>query len=188
MKIIILEAGHGRSWWGGYDPGAVHKTEKGIMTERDYTVLIAREVEKLLKDKYEVITVGVETQATRRKKLRYINKVIFEKKDFECVAVSIHVNAHKRESANGFEVWHNSDKGDYNLAMQILEKMKITGLRNRGLKEEKKLSRSYTRFMRCDACLVECGFLSNYNDRKFLYENWKQWARYIAEGIDNFIS
>lgn len=96
---ILIDPGH-----GGKDPGAV---KKGSSKEKDLNLAVAKILYDLLKKekRFEVkISRGSDVFITLGKRASLAN-------DFKAdVFVSIHANAAKRASANGFEVYFRSDK------------------------------------------------------------------------------
>lgn len=96
---ILIDPGH-----GGKDPGAV---KKGSSKEKDLNLAVAKILYNLLKKEkgFEVkISRGSDVFITLGKRASMAN-------DFKAdVFVSIHANAAKRASANGFEVYFRSDK------------------------------------------------------------------------------
>lgn len=96
---ILIDPGH-----GGKDPGAV---KRGSSKEKDINLEVAKTLYNLLKKER-----GFEVKITRDKDV-FITLGNRAKmgNDFKAdVFVSIHANAAKRVSANGFEVYFRSDK------------------------------------------------------------------------------
>lgn len=96
---ILIDPGH-----GGKDPGAV---KRGSSKEKDINLEVAKTLYNLLKKER-----GFEVKITRDKDV-FITLGNRAKmgNDFKAdVFVSIHANAAKRASANGFEVYFRSDK------------------------------------------------------------------------------
>ena len=96
---ILIDPGH-----GGKDPGAV---KRGSSKEKDINLEVAKNLYNLLKKER-----GFEVKITRDKDV-FITLGNRAKmgNDFKAdVFVSIHANAAKRASANGFEVYFRSDK------------------------------------------------------------------------------
>ncbi len=96
---ILIDPGH-----GGKDPGAV---KRGSSKEKDINLEVAKNLYNLLKKER-----GFEVKITRDKDV-FITLGNRAKmgNDFKAdVFVSIHANAAKRVSANGFEVYFRSDK------------------------------------------------------------------------------
>lgn len=96
---ILIDPGH-----GGKDPGAV---KRGSSKEKDINLEVAKNLYNLLKRER-----GFEVKITRDKDVFVTlgNRAAMGN-DFKAdIFVSIHANAAKRASANGFEVYFRSDK------------------------------------------------------------------------------
>lgn len=96
---ILIDPGH-----GGKDPGAV---KKGSSKEKDLNLAVAKILYDLLKKEK-----GFEVKISRNSDVFItLGKRASMANDFKAdVFVSIHANAAKRASANGFEVYFRSDK------------------------------------------------------------------------------
>lgn len=96
---ILIDPGH-----GGKDPGAV---KKGSSKEKDLNLAVAKALYDLLKKEK-----GFEVKISRDSDVFItLGKRASMANDFKAdVFVSIHANAAKRASANGFEVYFRSDK------------------------------------------------------------------------------
>lgn len=79
-------------------------------------------------------------------------------------AISHHLNSYSDESSNGVEVWiyDLNDKKTYDIAKKICDELSKLGLRNRGVKESKKLY--WIRKNKNKAILIEYLFCSNKKD------------------------
>jgi len=109
IKKIVIDAGH-----GGYDPGAIGRTGTN---EKDINLDIAKRLAKLLKDE------GVEVVMTRSNDtfISLERRVELANRSKAQLFVSVHSNANKTRSLNGFEVYHctpnavNSGKASVNV-------------------------------------------------------------------------
>jgi N-acetylmuramoyl-L-alanine amidase len=173
-KIIVIDAGH-----GGHDFGATNEE----WNEKNLTSLIAKKIKEMHSDS------DVEIHFTRtddafmdlKKRSDFINNL---KAD---LVISLHVNQNKNTDANGFEIFI-SDKNNLIeeskvFAEKLSTKLSKTQLRDRGLK--------FAPFMilknsLCPSMVVELGFISNENDRKFITSEKGQTE--IAKYILDFIS
>jgi N-acetylmuramoyl-L-alanine amidase/beta-lactamase regulating signal transducer with metallopeptidase domain len=173
-KIIIIDAGH-----GGTDFGATAND----FNEKNLTSEIAKKIKTLFSDS------DVEIHFTRtddefkdlQNRTDFINNL---KAD---LVISLHINYNKNILTNGFEIFI-SDKNDlieeskfYGEKLSV--KLSKTPLKYRGLKFApfqilKKSS--------CPSMVVELGFISNENDRKFISSEKGQTE--IAKTILEFIS
>lgn len=173
-KIIVIDAGH-----GGQDFGATNEE----WNEKKLTSLIAKKIKEMHSDS------DVEIHFTRsddefmdlKKRSDFINNL---KAD---LVISLHVNQNKNTDANGFEVFisdqNNLIEESKVFAEKLSTKLSKTQLRNRGLKFAPFwiLKNSL-----CPSMVVELGFISNENDRKFITSEKGQTE--IAKYIVDFIS
>lgn len=174
MAKVFIGVGH-----GGSDPGAVANGVK----EKDLNLAIAKACRNELK-KY-----GVSVKMSRTKDE---NDAISEEIK-ECnaysphLAVDIHNNA---GGGDGAEVYYHYGGGTGKiLAENILAEIVKTGQNSRGAKIRKNSKgKDYYGFIRetsCPAVIVECAFVDNAQDLKFLASKAKKKkaGQAIAKGI-----
>jgi len=173
-KIIVIDAGH-----GGIDFGATKDdlNEKKLMSE------ITKKIKAMYSDS------DVSIHFTRKEdefiglkdRTNLINTI---KPD---LVISLHINNNKNTDANGFEIFiaDNIDFLDKNkiLAEKLSSKLSKTQLKNRGLKTA---PFHILKNSSCPSLMVELGFISNENDRKFIASEKGQTE--IAEIILEFVS
>lgn len=100
IKKVIIDAGH-----GGTDPGAIGR---GGLREKDVTLDVAKRLVKLLK------TAGIEVILTRTTD-RFValsDRVNIAENSHAELFISIHANANRVRSLNGFEVYYVSSRVD----------------------------------------------------------------------------
>lgn len=173
-KVIVIDAGH-----GGHDFGATIDD----LNEKNLTSEIAKKIKEMHSDS------NVEIHFTRtddqfialNERTNLINNI---KPD---LVISLHINNNKNTNSSGFEVYI-SDKTDFldknkEFAEKLSSKLYKTQLKNRGLKTAPFwiLKNSI-----CPSMVVELGFISNENDRKFITSEKGQIE--IAKHIVAFIS
>ena len=191
VRIVAIDPGH-----GGSQPGAKHSGK----TEKDITLLIAKEVRTLLQDKGVKVVMTRTTDRTMDLKTR---PQIAEQNHAD-IFVSIHLNAASAE-ANGAEVFTTTPAGAqsttpdsgstaatrgnkndaanallaYHIQRQLVQKVQFS---DRGVKR-KRLGVLYDTAM--PAVLVEAGFISGSKDQKKLFSaaERSKIAKAIAEGI-----
>jgi hypothetical protein len=84
VQLIVVEAGHGLSNWGTKDCGAVGRFGESVYIERNIAKEIAKRMLVILKGKPElkgchiIQGVGIETEATKGAKTKFVNTVIRE--------------------------------------------------------------------------------------------------------------
>jgi N-acetylmuramoyl-L-alanine amidase/beta-lactamase regulating signal transducer with metallopeptidase domain len=173
-KIIVIDAGH-----GGHDFGA--KTDD--LNEKNLTSEIAKKIKAMYADS------DIEIHFTRtsdefielKERTNFINSIQPD------LVISLHVNNSKNNDTRGFEVYI-TDKSDLfdtskRLAEQLSAKLATTQLQNRGIKTAPFW---ILKNSGCPSMVVELGFISNENDRKYIASEKGQTE--IAKTILDFIS
>ena len=172
---IAIDAGH-----GGTQAGA-----KGVKTgilEKDYTLLIAKELETKLRRKNVNVIMTRDIDTT----LAMYDRLSFLKKHDPDMLISIHLNSSSRESASGVSTYYRYI-GFRPLSQFILEEMKELDLNDFGNIGGFNFSLSGpTEYLNC---LVEVAFLSNISDeQKILDPRFrKKTAVKITNGIKAFL-
>lgn len=192
-KIITIDPGH-----GGMDGGAVSKNGT---SEKDINLNIALEIRKILIEKgYKVVMTRDEDKSlykkestVRNEKIQDLTERVRIKNQSGCqIFLSIHLNSFPMESVYGPVVWHGDNTESKKIA-EILQNNLLVGLNvNRNLKA--KSAKGKYKILRNSEnraeVIVECGFLSNYNDEKKLKtkEYQKKLSEIISESIEQYYS
>lgn len=170
ISHVIIDPGH-----GGHDPGAGRHSvyEKGL------TLSVALKVEKLLKAK------GLPVTLTRRSD-RFVSlraRATVANQFSNAVFVSIHFNANHSSRLHGVETYYYGDNGRKlasHVHLRLLSNLKARDGRIRQRKDFVVLHAT-----KATSILVECGYLSNTNERvrcnTLSYQN--KCAKAIADGI-----
>ncbi len=184
--VIVIDAGH-----GGYDSGAIgyDEDENIVLKEKDVNLTIAKHVFQRLKD------AGIKVIMTRNSDVALGDTVMADLVARSEIAnssgadlfISIHNNAFTNPEATGTSVLYAglSNNGDYgitskDLAENILTPLvKATGLKDRGIVESPEMVVLKKTMM--PAVLIECAFVSSYNDQLILSDPEK--LSEIADGI-----
>ncbi|WET51687.1 N-acetylmuramoyl-L-alanine amidase [Chryseobacterium indologenes] len=150
-KYIVIDAGH-----GGNDHGAVY----GRFSEKDITLKIAKEIQKLngKQDQYEVILIRTEdTYPSLSERTNQINKLNPE------MVISLHVNTSPQEetSKHGTEIYVQNAEDSKKLAGKIYKKFNVR-------KIEERNNLHILRETIAPAVLVELGFINNSSDRAYI--------------------
>lgn len=194
MNIIFVEAGHGKSPLGFTDNGAVGKYRGSKITERDYSKAIARKVLDILHDKtelsnYIVQGVGVETDASIQKKMKYVNTIMTENRAVpsQCFGVAIHMNSQVPE-ARGWEIWYQKNGKSLAFANSVaksLDEYKVIPPRQIPILPSSKgrFRRFYIDDTLANYLIIECGFITNIDDATIIWDNLDRVAESIAHGI-----
>lgn len=178
-KIVVIDAGH-----GGDDPGKI-----GINNalEKEINLQIAKEIKKYLEKAGITVVMTRENDSSlknsKAEDMRERVKIIDESK--AKIAVSIHQNSFPSEAEKGAQVFYFSESEEGVKIAQILQNhLKILDPEN---KREIKENNSYFLLKRTKTptVIVECGFLSNWEEAEKLTETeyQKEIAQVISEGI-----
>lgn len=189
-KLVIVDAGH-----GGNDPGKVGVDDS---LEKDINLLIAKKVQTILQQQDITVIMtreedkGLYEERTSNKKAQDMKNrcTLINQKEPDCV-VSIHQNSYHEEYVSGAQVFYygNSEEGK-KLAESLQDKM-VSYLDPQNHRKAKP-NDSYYLLKKTEApiVIVECGFLSNWEEAKKLqqdsYQNQVAWA--VAMGVINYLS
>lgn len=194
-NTIIIDPGH-----GGFDGGA--ESKDGVC-EKDINLAIGLELKELLEDEgYRVVMTRDEdkalgkTESTAIRSMKTADliarKELIDKVD-PLLTVSIHLNSFKEdERVRGAQVFYPA--GDENDEVIIGSRLLAEKIRTELIKglddgtERAVLTKNDIRILknvRTPIVLVECGFLSNYEEAKLL--EMADYQRKIAVSIKNGI-
>lgn len=186
--VVVIDPGH-----GGSDPGKVGINDA---LEKDINLAIAMKLKELLENEgYEVVLTrkdnnGLYKDSDTNKKVADMKKrcEIIENAEADIV-VSIHQNSYTNESVSGAQVFYykNSQEGK-KLAAAIQEALK--NYLDEDNNRVEKANDSYYMLLHtpCPTVIVECGFLSNYEEAQALItEDYQQKvAQAIMMGIEGY--
>lgn len=182
QNIILIDPGH-----GGIDGGA--KSKNGTI-EKNINLLISTKLKKSLEDAgYIVYMTREEDSQLSSKKAKDLNARCQMKIDTKCdVFISIHQNMFPQANCFGAQVWYASNDASKLLAEGIQNSLKETVDDNnkrvaKAAKEQYKILRDGHEGA---SILVECGFLSNYEEEQKLQTDEHQDK--IVKGITNGIN
>ncbi len=178
-KTVVIDAGH-----GGADPGKI-----GINNalEKDINLQIAKNVEEILTGAgvHVVMTRKGEDGVSENKKEDMRKRVeIIDQADAE-IAVSIHQNSYSSEAEKGAQVFYYGQSEEGMRAAEIIQNhLKLLDPENR---RQIKENDSYyiLKNTKTPTVIVECGFLSNWEEAKKLTQ--ESYQRDIAEVISEAI-
>ena len=185
-RVIVIDAGH-----GGDDPGKI--SADGIL-EKDVNLAIAKKLEtELLNRGYEVVLTRENDEwlstpgTSNQKKSDMNNRVEIINNSEALFLISIHQNSFTDSSVKGAQVFYYgvSEEGK-GLAKRIQENIKkdVDSENRREIKEGNEYF--ILRRSNCPGVIVECGFLSNYEETaKLINDSYQQkLAVAIADAID----
>ena len=177
QHVILIDAGH-----GGIDGGA--KSKNGTI-EKDINLAIALKLKKKLEDNgYKVYMTREDDSQLDKKKAEDLSKRCQLKKDTKCeVFISIHQNMFPKAKCFGAQVWYASNDKSKELADVIQESLKehIKDNNKRIAKAAKEQYKILRDGYDGASVIVECGFLSNYEEEQRLKSDEHQ--ENIVEGI-----
>lgn len=162
--VIVVDPGH-----GGYDPGKV--SESGIK-EKDINLSIALKLKKRLSDMgYSVFLTRDEDMSladpgNKNKKQSDLNARISMAKERDAqLYISIHQNSYSSQPVKGAQVFYYETSKEGMLLAQSIQKHLISEADPSNTRSPKG-STSYMILEKCPctAVIVECGFLSNYEE------------------------
>lgn len=185
---VVLDAGH-----GGSDPGKIGVND---VNEKEVNLAIAEKVLKLLKkEKIDVVMTreedamltGTDGSSTKvgdmKARVEKINKTA------PILAVSIHQNSYHQEGVKGAQVFYYSHSEEGKRAAELMQKALLA--LNTENNRKAKANDTYYLLKRTEATtiIVECGFLSNWEEAELLSDEAYQekTAEAIVEGIKAYI-
>lgn len=187
--VIVIDAGH-----GGVDPGKVSINNS---LEKDINLAIALLVEKNLTEKGLSVVMTRNTDdglysenATNKKSEDLKNRCeIIESSD--CLfAVSIHQNSYSDGSVSGPQVFYYQGSKDGEQLATVLQNELINSLNPKKIRTQKADNSYYLlKNATCPVVIVECGFLSNWEEATLLNDITYQEkvAKAISDGIIKYI-
>lgn len=181
---VVLDAGH-----GGIDPGKV-----GIngALEKDINLLITLKLKEFLEaEDVKVILTrdtdqGLYKENDSNKKVKDMKKRVSILNDNKPnLAISIHQNSFPQGSASGAQVFYYKESIPGKIAAQIMQQQLIDGIDNNNHRQAKENSSYYLlKKTTSPLIIVECGFLSNYEEAQKLldkmYQEKMAWNMHLA--------
>lgn len=186
---IVVDAGH-----GGSDPGKIGVNKA---KEKDINLSIAKKLQKLLEKKgIKVIMVretdkGLYEEGSNGKKVQDMkNRCALIDESAPVCTVSIHQNSYHEESVKGAQVFYYQHSEEGKELAECLQKHMIEGL-DKTNKRKAKANDSYylLRKTSTPTVIVECGFLSNWEEAEMLVTEkyQKKVAKAVCNGIEEYL-
>ncbi len=183
--IIMVDPGH-----GGRDSGTYY----GEIYEKDINLEISKQLEQTLTEKGAIVymtrkrDIDLSSIYDSAKKRGDLYRRLLMIKEKKCdLYISIHINWYQNSSLKGAEVLYNPiNENNKKLASSIKNQFKENLNSNRTIKTtDLYMYRNTT----TPGVLVECGYLSNPEERKLLQEKkyQKKLADSITQGIINYL-
>ena len=184
-KVIVVDAGH-----GGKDPGTSYQE----IYEKDINLKIALNLEKYLSEYGATVILTRDSDAdlsygetNHRKKTDFDNRIKIINNKYTDMYLSIHLNYLTNAKYYGAQVFYNKD--NYELATSIQEYLNNNLKSNREVKEIPTSTYMYKKLKK-PGVLIECGFLSNNEERaKLITEEYqKKLAKTIANSLVKYFN
>lgn len=169
-KKIVIDAGH-----GGFDGGA----SVGDILEKDINLVIAKNLKCLISMfGYDIImtretdcAINTEGNSIRTKKISDMkNRLKIMQAYPEAEFVSIHLNKYSTSEPKGLQVFYSpNDERSFTLAQNIQQTVKMVLQSQNHRKVKKATKDTYLLYNSpIPAVIIECGFLSNLQDKENL--------------------
>ena len=183
-KVITIDPGH-----GGRDPGTIYQN----ILEKNLNLEISLKLEKeLLKQGatvYMIRRTDIDLSSiydSNKKRGDLYRRLLLIKEHKSDLYISVHINWYENSRYKGAEVLYNSiNKNNKILAEEIMNQFKGVLNSDRNIHTtDLYLYKNTT----VPGVLVECGYLSNYQERKLLVdeEYQKNIAKALTNGIINY--
>ena len=183
-KLIVIDVGH-----GGKDSGTSYQN----ILEKDLNLEIAFKLrDELIKNGADVIMTREgdydlsSPDASRRKKSDFDNRIKLINDSKADLYLSIHINYLEDSSYSGAQIFYEGDNNKQ-LATFLQEQLNTISYP----RSFKPMPNIYMyQYLKIPGVLVECGFISNANERKRLQDSnyQKQLALALTNGIINYFT
>ncbi|MCL1844558.1 MAG: N-acetylmuramoyl-L-alanine amidase [Defluviitaleaceae bacterium] len=177
-KIIVLDAGH-----GGWDPGKV----QGQTEEKHINLAIALKVQTFLEQggATVIVTRIDDSELSKSKRGDMYARQNIANASHADIFVSIHQNSFSKGGVHGAQVFYFDTSGNSErLARAIQERLREFADPSNRLKHRANDNYYVLKQTKMPAVLVECGFLTNYNERqRLLCEDYQEkiaWSIYLG--------
>ena len=190
QKVVVVDAGH-----GGRDPSKV-----GVdgCLEKDLNLEIAKKVQAILEQQdIKVIMIrdtdkGLYEEQTSNKKVQDMKNrcALINETEPDCV-VSIHQNSYHEEYVSGAQVFYYSSSAEGKALAEALQS-ELVSYADPENHRQAKANDSYYLLKKTEApiAIVECGFLSNWEEAAKLqddgYQSRVAWA--VSMGILTYLN
>ena len=182
-KVIIVDSGH-----GGRDPGTI----SGNIYESDINLKISKYLEYYLSKNGATVILTREgdydlssPKIANRKRSDFDNRIKLINNSDADMYLSIHLNFLSDSSYYGPQVFYNNKSNNNKIIAQTIQDYLNKKIKTkREIKKIPSTTYMYSK-LKIDGVLIECGFLSNYNEKMKLKSNKYQEkiAQYITEAI-----
>lgn len=179
--LIVVDPGH-----GGRDPGKVGVNGD---LEKDINLSISLKLKTVLEDNgFKVIMtreedIGLyEETDSNKKRTDLNNRIHLINESNPVIAISIHQNSFTEEYVKGAQVFYHQESPEGRRLAEILQgKIKETLGDDNHRKAKSNTSYYMLKKTECPLVIVECGYLSNYNESSLLVN--EEYQEKLAQGI-----
>lgn len=185
---VVLDAGH-----GGSDPGKIgvneveEKTVNLAIAEMVQDLLEKKKIDVVMTRKEDTMLAGQDGSATKVGDMKA--RVALINKTAPALAVSIHQNSYHQEGVKGAQVFYYSHSEEGKRAAELMQEALLS--LNTENNRKAKANDTYYLLKRTEVptIIVECGFLSNWEEAELLKSEayQKKTAEAIVEGIKAYI-
>lgn len=183
--IITVDAGH-----GGRDPG----TSYGNIEEKDVNLEISKKLEEELTKNGAIVYMVRDSDIdlssiydSRKKRGDLYRRIKYIEKNQSDLYLSIHLNWYKNSSYRGAEVlYSNINENNRILASSLQEQFNKEIGTNRKIKTT---DLYLYRNTKTPGVLIECGFISNYQDRTLVTtkKGQEKISKIITDGVIDYL-
>lgn len=185
-RVIFVDPGH-----GGRDPGTMY----GKIKEKDIVLEISKKLRDELSEKGAIVYMTRETDTDlssewddRKKRGDLYRRILLYKKYNTELYLSIHINYYSNTTESGAEVLYNSINPENKIFGEILMNNFKTALGSRRIL--KKTDLYMYKNTTVPGVLIECGFLSNPNERYLLQKEsyQKKLSKIITDSVISYFN
>lgn len=174
QPVVVIDAGH-----GGFDSGKV-----GVdgTLEKDVNLSISKKLQKLLEaadvkvimSRTEDTGLYEETSTNKKRQDMFERASLMNEAGADCV-VSIHQNSYPQEAIQGAQVFYYTGSTQGKTLAALIQKQLISGAAPANHRTEKSNNTYYLlKNVSSPIVIVECGFLSNWEESKKLVDDTYQ--------------
>ncbi len=190
---VVIDPGH-----GGFDPG-YDQSKMGIgnALEKDINLAISMKLKKQLEDEGFQVIMTRETDtdlgngrgrdrkiSDMRNRVEAINQAQAE------LCICVHQNSYQTSDVKGAQVFYHSESEDGKILAQMIQQEIRQNLDTGNTRQEKEDKNYYIlRKTNCPTVIVECGFLSNWEEANKLKDEYyqEQLANTLVQAIKKYI-
>lgn len=187
---VVIDAGH-----GGFDPGKIGVNKE---LEKDINLKIALKLKKYLEENNINVVMtrtsdmGLYQETDKRKKVADMKKrveIVNDAKPTLCI--SIHQNSYTSKNVRGAQTFYYSKSEEGKKLAEMVQSKLVEKIDPTNKRKAKSNTNYYLILnVNCPAIIVECGFLSNWDDAINLKDDYYQdkLAATLYEAISEYLS